>query len=145
MAIRSRWRYKYDWLTGHGMLPFESRELSRQYSMSQIRRLPYLRSMINSRMLTIRKFRKLGYTDKEIRDRVYALYDTKDWLTDGRPDIWQMLRKYRGASIDRHDYTPPRRKGSHHKGGISKGDLQSQRQRRHRKTELEKYEEGRGR
>ena len=86
----------------------------------------------------------------EIRDRIYALYDKNDWLTDdGRPDIWRMLRKYRKVSIDTvgdGHYEPPKRKGSHHKTiGVSKGHVADQKKRRKARTALEKYNEGRGR
>jgi hypothetical protein len=143
--FRTLYRYKQDYLTGKGFLPFESRELARNYNMSQIRSLPYLQNVIKARGLFISGLRKRGYKDNEIRDRIYTVYDTKDWLTDGKPDIWQMLRRYRKKTIEDNDYIPPKRKGSHHKGGISKGDLQEQRKRRKAKSFLQKYDEGRGR
>lgn len=142
---RTRYRYKYDILIGWGFLSFESRELARQYSVTQLRTLPYLQNIIKARRLFVSGLRKRGYKDNEIRDRIYTLYDTRDWLTDGKPDIWQMLRRYRKKTIEDNDYIPPKRKGSHHKGGISKGDLQGQKQRRKKKSALQKYDEGRGR
>lgn len=136
--------YRYNRLIGWGLLPFEAREIARTYSMQQIRTLPYLQSLIRARRLYISNLRSRNYPDREIIDRIYALYDRKDWLDDnGRPSIWEMLRSYRKSSIEDNDYIPPKRKGSHHKGGISKGDVAGQKARRRKKTPLEKYDEGR--
>jgi len=142
---KSQYRYKYDLLVGWGFLPFESKELAKQYSVAQLRTVSYIQNIIKARRLFVSGLKARGYKDSEIRDRIYALYDTRDWLTIGRPDIWQMLRYYRKASIDDGDYIPPKRKGTHHKGGISKGNLQGQRKRRKAKTSLQKYDEARGR
>jgi hypothetical protein len=148
---RSLYRYKQDLLTGWGFLTFESREIARTYTTKQIRTLPYLQSLIRSRRLFVSNFKKRDFPISEIRDRVYALYDKSDWLTDdGRPDIWKMIRRYRKIAIDTvgdGHYEAPKRRGSHHpKGsGISKGQLDAQRKKRKAKTNLEKYDEGRGR
>lgn len=146
---RSLYRRRMDWLSGKGFMPFEYREIARNYTMFQLRTLSYLRSLIQSRRLYVSNLRSKGLGNKEIRDRIYALYDTKDWLTAlGQPDVWQMVRAYRKTDIDSGEYFPVKRKGTHHppSSGISKGDLQGQRQRRKRKlSDLEKYERGRGR
>jgi len=143
----TQYRYKRDALINRGLLDFEAREIARNYSMPQIRSLPYLQSVIKSRGLYVSGLRKRGYKDSEIRDRIYALYDTRDWLTnDGKPDIWHMIRRYRKAKIDEGDYIPPKRKGSHHKTlGVSKGQVADQKKRRRARTALEKYDESRGR
>lgn len=144
---RTQYRYKYDLLIGWGFLSWEAREFARQYSVAQIRRLPYLKAMTRWRRLYVSNLRSRGYSDKEIINRIYALYDTRDWLTDvGRLDPWKLLKRFRKQAIDTGEYPIPKRKGSHHKGGISKGDLQSQRGRRkQRLSELERYDIGRGR
>ena len=144
---KTQYRYKYDLLTGWGFLSWEAREFARQYSMAQIRRLPYLKTMTRWRRLYVSNLRSRGYSGKEIIDRIYALYDTRDWLTDvGQLDPWKLLRRFRDQAIDTGEYTPPKRKGSHHKGGISKGDLKAQKERRKRRlSDLERYDEGRGR
>lgn len=129
---RSLYRYRYDYLTGKGFIPAESREFARQYTMSQLRSLPYLQNMIKSRGLFISNLRKRGYSNTEIRDRLYALYDTRDWLTpDGQLDVWAMLRSFRKKAIDEGEYKEKPRKGSHHpKGsGWSAGDRKSQKAR----------------
>jgi hypothetical protein len=128
----TRYRYKYNKLIKSGLLSWEAREIADKYTMTQIKQLPYAQNVMKARRLYIGNMRKRGYKDTEIRDRIFALYDTKDWLTnDGRPDVWMMIRTYRKKSITDGDYVPPKRKGSHHKiKGISKGDLQSQRSRR---------------
>ncbi len=143
----SKYRYKRDYLENKGLLPFEAREIARNYDMPQIKSLPYLQSVIKSRQLFIINLRKRGYSDREIKYRVYTLYDKKDWLVEGRPDIWQMIRRYRKTAIDKDDYNPVKRKGTHHKSGsgISKGNLTEQRKRRKAKSALQKYDEGRGR
>jgi len=143
---KTQYRYKYDLLTRWGFLSWEAREFARQYSMAQIRRLPYLKAMTRWRRLYVSNLRSRGYSDKEIIDRIYALYDVRDWLTDvGRLDPWQLLKRFRKQAVDTGEYIPPRRKGSHHPPGISKGDVTEQRKRRKARSALERYEEGRGR
>lgn len=136
------YHHKENMLTGWGFLPFEYRELSMQYTTSQLRSLPYLHNLMRSRRLFVSNLRKRGYKDSEIRDRVYALYDKKDWLTDGKPDIWKLLRTYRKKAIDTGDYIAPKRKGSHHKDkGVSKGDVEEQRQRRKERSKTRERDE----
>jgi len=143
---KTRYRYKYDLLTGWGFLSWEAREFARQYSVAQIRQLPYLRAMTRWRRLYISNLRSRGYSDREIIDRIYALYDTRDWISDiGRLDPWQLLKRFRKQAVATGEYIPPKRKGSHHPPGISKGDVAEQRKRRKARTALERYEEGRGR
>ena len=145
MAI-TRYRYNYNLLTGWGFLPFESREFARQYTVAQLRTVPYLKSMIRWRRLYVSNFRSRGYGDREIIDRIYALYDTRDWLTpDGQVDPWRMLRRFRKQAIEDTEYIPPKRNGGgHHPMGVSKGDVAGQRKRRKARTPLEKYAQGRG-
>jgi hypothetical protein len=135
----------YNILIGWGLENFEAREIAGNYWMPQIRSLPYLQSMIKSRRLYVSNLSKRNYTPEDIREKIYALYATNDCLTDGKPDVWKMIRRYRKIAIADNDYLPPKRKGSHHGGGISKGQVADQKKRRKAKTNLEKYDEGRGR
>jgi len=125
-----------------GFLDFEAREFARQYSMSEIRSLPYLVAMRRWRQLYVGNLKSRGYSDKGVATMISRLYKRLDLRTP-----WEMLRRFRKQSVDSGEYTPPKRKGSHHKEtGVSKGDTQSQKQRRQKRlSELEKYERGRGR
>lgn len=143
---RSLYRYRYDLLTGWGFLPFESREFARQYSVSQIRSLPYMVSLTRWRRLYVSNLRNRGLSNKEIIDRLKRLYGNSGWIRDGKLDPWAMLRRFRKQAIEDDEYIPPKRKGSHHKQiGVSKGDVTGQKQRRQKRlSELEKYARGRG-
>lgn len=135
---------KYMLLSSWGFMNWEARELARNYNLTQLRTLPYLLRMSRARRLYVYNLKHQGLKMSEIRDRIYALYETKDWLDNsGVPSVWEMLRYYRKTSMAQGEYVPLPRKGSHHKGGISKGDLKGQRQRRKKKTSLQKYDEGR--
>lgn len=147
---KSLYRYKYEKLKNAGILSFEAREIARQYTMTQIRKLPYIRKMVATRRLYVSNLKSKGYGDREILDRIYALYDRKDWLKVGRPDVWDMIRSFRKKDIDSGDYKPVKRGGTHHpKGsGISKGNLEAQRKKRsHHKSKNfgSQYEEKQGR
>lgn len=126
--------HRQDYLINAGFSRSESSELSRQYSMSQFRSLPYLRDMIRTRRLYVGRLKSLNYSDKEIKSSIEYLYYKNQWLdNDGNPDIWTLLKKFRKASIQSGDYTPPRKKGSHHKL-ISREDLKGQKTRRGKVT-----------
>jgi hypothetical protein len=138
---------KYMLLSSWGFMNWEARELARNYNLTQLRTLPYLLRMSRARRLYVYNLKHQGLKMSEIRDRIYALYETKDWLDNsGVPSVWEMLRYYRKTSMAQGEYFPPSRKGTHHppSSGISKGDLKSQKQRRKtRLSELEKYDRGR--
>lgn len=144
--FRTLWRYKYDLLTGWGFTPLESRLFAKQYTTKQIRTLPYLKIMTRARRLYIANLRSRGYTSHQIIQKLIDLYKKREYVRAGKLDPWKMLKAFRGAAIDRGDYKLPAKKGSHHKGGVSKGDILGQkRRRRARKTFLEEYERARGR
>jgi len=138
---KSRYSYKAELLEGRGFLPFEAREFARQYSVAQMRSLPYFVGMRRWRSLYTANLRSRGYSDEAIREAIMRLYKRLEWRSP-----WDMLKRFRGKSIADNEYIPPSRGGSHHKGGISKGDLKAQRQRRkQRLSSLERYDVGRGR
>ena len=125
--VRSQYRYKHDYLTGKGFLPWESREFARQYTMAQLRSLPYVQNLIRWRGLYVSGLRKRGLTNKQIIDRLRKLYIDRGW----EKDPWKMLKDFRKKAIDEGKYKPPPKKGSHHpKGsGWSAGDRKSQKAR----------------
>jgi len=142
---RTRWRYKYDLFIGWGFTPLEARSFAKQYTVKQIRTLPYLVALTRWRRLYISNLRKRGYSDQRIKRSLLVLYKKREWVTKGKLDPWKMLKGFRNVAIDKGDYTPPVRKGSHHKGGVTKGDIAGQkRRRRQRKTFLEDYAQARG-
>lgn len=149
--MASRYRTKYNLLIKRQFLPFEAREFARNYTTTQLRKLPYLKNMIRWRSLYVANFRSRGYSNREIISRIYALYDTRNWLTDeGQLDPWKMLKRFRQAIIDSGGDPSPGRsptRGSHHKAiGVSKGDIAGQKQRRKKRlSDLERYDIGRGR
>lgn len=144
--FRTLWRYKYDLFTGWGFTPLESRSFAKQYTVRQIRSIPYLVVMTRWRRLYIANLRKRGLTNPQIKRSLIKLYKKSQWVTKGKLDPWKMLKRFRNVAIDEGDYKPPTRKGSHHTGGITKGDIEGQKQRRKsRKTFLEEYARVRGR
>jgi len=130
---------KNAYLSKAGFLPFERKELINQYTLPQLRRLPYLVNMIRSRRLNVGKSRAKGYSDTQIAKAIMAQYNRNHWKSlDDNYDVWQLLKRFRRQSIESGDYIPPKRGGSHHKGGISKGDVAAQKQ-RVRGREIEGY------
>lgn len=120
--------YKYKFLTAAGFYHKEALEFSRQYSMNQLRTIPYLQDLIRWRRLYRDSLRKRKYTELDIRRSVTYLYYKNNWVIDKTLDPWQMLKHFRKEAIATGDYHPvPKRKGSHHKEGISKGDVIAQR------------------
>ncbi len=130
--------YKYDYFINHGFLHNEALIFSRQYTMAQIRELSYMRTMVRSRTSLRNNLIKKGLSYAQYKRYIATTYSKYRW---GKPnqetDIWKMLRKYRDEAIargkanpnDKSGYIVPVRKGSHHKGDISKGDLDRQRAR----------------
>jgi len=125
---RSQYRYRYDYLVGHGFLHNEAHEFATQYTMAQLRSLPYVQNLIRWRGLYVSGLRKRGLTNQQIIDRLRKLYVDRGW----EKDPWKMLKDFRKKAIDDGDYKPPPRKGSHHpKGsGWSAGDRKAQKSRR---------------
>ncbi len=120
---------KYQLLIQAGFTHRESLEFSRQYTIEQLRSLPYLRTIIRTRRLYRDNLRSRGYSEEQIKRSIVYLYYKNEWLgVDGTPDIWVMIRNLRRDSIESGDYQPPpKSKGSHHPKGISKGDIVGQR------------------
>jgi len=141
------YRRKYNYIQRAGFLHFEAREFARQYTAKQIKTLPYIQRMLRWRRLYVANLRHRGYSDAKIIRMIKALYVKRGWKRGASLDPWQLLRRFRQASIDDNQYIPQKRKGSHHKNiGVSKGDVVAQKERRRKRlTELEKYEIGRGR
>lgn len=121
---------KNAYLAKAGFLAFERKEIISQYTLPQLRRLPYLVNMIRSRRLNVGKLRNKGYSDAAIAKAIMAQYNRNRWKSlDDNYDVWQLLKRFRKISIETGDYIPPKRGGSRHKGGISKGDVVSQKHR----------------
>jgi hypothetical protein len=99
--------------------------------------------MIKWRRLYIANLKKRGYSDDKTMIAIINLYDRKGWLVYQRPDPWKMLKSFRQKAIDEGEYIPPKRKTSHHGVGITREQVAGQR--RHRRSALEIYDEGRGR
>jgi len=139
---------RYNQLRKWGYIREESLELSRRYTMNQLRSTPYIRDMSRWHRLYTANLRSRGLTETEIRTRVRNIYRQRHWLNpDGTINPWDMLRAFRKQSIDEGEYIPkPRKKvpGSHHP--LSRRDLDKQKQRRNRRiSDLERYARGRGR
>lgn len=125
---------KHRYLTKRGLTYNEALEFSRNYTLTQIRTLPYIRSLLLSRRRSIMNWRNAGYTDRNIQGAIANLYYRNQWLTpDGKFDPWQMLKKYRRDSINSGDYVPPK-KPKHR--GVSKGDVDGQRLRARAREKL---------
>jgi hypothetical protein len=133
--------YKFEYLRQQGLTYNEALQFSRQYTMSQIRSLPYMRKLIRTRRLYRDNLRKRGLKQKTINIMIADLYKKKKWMVGDNYDPWKMLRDFRDQAIEDGDYFPTKstlshhkkgsefEKGSHHKGEISKGDIKSQRTR----------------
>ena len=129
---------KYRYLVGNYLTHIEASEISRQYTMTQIRSLPYIQRLIRTRRLQGTNLLKRGYTASEIKRAIQTLYDKQGLDSQEPNDFWKILRKIRDQSIDRGEYTPPKRIGSHHGQGVSKGDVVGQRKRASKLTVQEK-------
>ena len=127
---RSFYSYKTDLLIKWGFLRNEAKAYADQYTTFQIRTLPYFKRLTSWRRLYVSNFKKRGFTNKEIRDKIKDLYARRGWIKKGKIDPWEMLRYFRKASIDDSEYIPVKRKGSHHKTkGVSKTDILLQKKR----------------
>lgn len=100
-SYRANRQARYKLWDKWGMLPFEAREFSKQYSIKNMRELPYLIRMGRARRLYGTNLASKGYGADEIARSILMLYRQKGWLTpDGRPDAWQMLKSYRRLVIN---------------------------------------------
>ena len=121
---------RYDYLIKSGFLPREAAEYASNYSMNQIRTVPYLQNIVRSRRLYVNNLKSRDYSDSDIRDAILRLYQRRNMIQDNTIDPWEALRRARQKAIEEGDYIPPKRKGSHHPIGVSKGQLADQRKRR---------------
>lgn len=143
--LKTLWRSKYELLIRWGFTPLEARTFARQYTTKQLRSIPYLVIMGRWRRLYVSGLKARGYSSQRILRMIARLYRKRGWITKGKFDPWKMLKRFRDIAIDEGDYRPSPRKGSHHVGGVTKGDIAGQKKRRRqRKTLLEEYEEARG-
>jgi len=106
---RTNYRYKADYLVGRGLLPDEYKEIAKNYTMEQIRTLPYIQALLSSRSLTVNNLRRSGLSNNQIRKRIVDFYEHK-----GYKSIWDIIKSYRKESIVSGKYTPLVKKGSHH-------------------------------
>jgi hypothetical protein len=147
------YKYRRDKLLKAGLLSWEARELARNYNMEQLRSFPYLQSIIKSRRLTISNYRRKGLSDKTIVKKIHDLYLRKGFVTDGKPNIWSLIRSHRRDIIAKGGDASPGvapKRGTHHPkdSGISKGNLVEQRKKRsHHKSKSfgRQYEDKQGR
>ena len=114
-----------------GFFNFEATEFSRQYSVKDMRSLPYLTKMARWRRLYGTNLASKGYGAEEIARSVQALYHKKGWITpDGSLDPWAMLRSFRKAIIaSGGDPSPgfaPTRRSHHSRKEITQAELNRQ-------------------
>lgn len=134
-----------DSLIKSGFLPSEATTLSGGYTTTQFRTLPYLKKLVRTRRLYVANLKSRGYSDNLIAQYIKDLYENKEWEREGKRDPWKMIRDARQKEIDSGNYIPPKRKGSHHGEGVSKGDVKKQKSRARGKSFLQKYAEKKGR
>jgi len=136
---------KIAWLEYSGLTNQEAQTFADQYTQSQLRQLPYFKNLLRNRRLRRAAALKAGVSKTEYNRGIRNWYVRNKLLTDdGKMDIWTMLRRYRKEAIISGDYTPPKKKGSHHKGGISKGDVEGQKKRYQQKSAYERGLEKQG-
>lgn len=133
-------------LVDYGFLPSETIIMAGGYTITDFRTIPYLQNILKARRLYVASLSKLrGYSDELIKQYIKDRYVLNGWMDGNRIDVWAMIRHYRQKAIDKGEYFPPKRKGSHHGQGVSKGDVKGQRTRSKQKSFLQKYAEKRGR
>jgi hypothetical protein len=125
-----------------GFTSDEAGEFAKQYSVAQMRSLPYLVRMRRWRYLYSVNLASKGYGADEIERSIRMLYTKKGWLTaDGQPDAWEMLKAFRKQIIQSGgDPSPgfaPRR--SHHsRAEITQAELNAQARQLRIQREIEK-------
>jgi len=109
-----------------GFTQREAEAFTSQYSVANMRSLPYLISMARWRRLYSSNLSRRGYDFYAIQHATAELYRRKGWLTpDGDFDPWRMLKAFRNQAIDSGDYIPSRR--SHHsRAEITQSELRAQ-------------------
>ena len=149
--IRVSWktRKNINALSNAGFLPFEIREM-----LSTRRRLPngkvikveplplnnpMLKEFIRERAKGIRRARRQGLSQAEIREMIIEnMYGDNDFFNEqGNPDFWQEFRQFEEEYKTKHpEYARPPKK---RRDFISKEDLEIQRRRRENQRFLEKW------
>jgi hypothetical protein len=126
---------KIAFLEFSGCTNYEAQTFADQYTLAQLRSLPYFQNLLRSRRLLRAKAIKEKLTTSQYREQIRNFYKRNGWITDGKLDVWAMLRKYRKDVIisggdPSPGLAPSAKKGSHHKEkGVSKGDVVAQRKR----------------
>lgn len=123
MTLKSR---KVEFLIKNGLNLKEARSFADQYSITDLRTLPYFRALLANRRMYVGKLKKKGYNDRQIQGTIANLYYRRGWADNGKVDEWAMLRSFRRKSIESGDYTPPKHKGSHHGEGVSVKEVEKQ-------------------
>ena len=119
MATLRQGRANY--LGNNGFLPAEARELSRT-SRGGLRS-PYFQRWIRSRRGLYQAAIRLGWTEKQYRDRIRKQYEDggfvkRDSLGRYRADVWAMLRYQEELSRRKgEEYESPWRKKTQRKSG----------------------------
>lgn len=94
----------------NGLMEFEAYEYAEAYSIREMRTLPYFVELIQQRRSYINRRRMAGDSDTTIAERIRKIYLRNKWYS-----AWDRLRAFRKKAIEVGDYTPPTKKGSHHK------------------------------
>jgi hypothetical protein len=128
------------YLTNNGLLGFEARPFSKQYSQTQMRQLPYMQRFLRSRRLYISNQRSRGLTNPQIEQAIRAWYRRNGWVDkEGRLDPWTVLRRFRKKEIESGGYVPPKR--SHH--SVREQITAEQLRQQHAKRRITKEQEAR--
>ena len=134
-------RYRYNKLKEYGFFPFEAKQLCKVPFKT-----PYMREGIKERRRTLKdamreyKERGLRFSKTEWAEIIKEMYIARNWLSEGRSDVWQMLRAWEDRYRDKHPlYSPDygRKKRAKVK---RKAEFTSK-----YATSLADYEKGRGR
>jgi hypothetical protein len=128
-----------------GFLPSEATTLSGGYTNNQFRTISYLQKLVRTRRLYVANLKSRGYADSLITQYIKDLYINSGWLSNGKRDVWKMIKEYRQRDIESGEYPESKYKGKHHGKGVSKGDVKGQRTRAKQKSFLQKYAEKKGR
>ena len=71
MTLKSR---KMEYLIKSGLNYKEASEFSGQYSLSDLRTLPYFKNLLRTRRLYQSNLKKRGYSDRQIQGTIANLY-----------------------------------------------------------------------
>ena len=107
MKYKTHRQKRYQLLRYAGFLEFEARELSKVPA-----KVPYMKKLINERMLLFRRTTKRGMVSSEYLRRIKLKYHGKGWIrkVGGKVkyDVWAMLRSFEDEYKDKvPDYVSP--------------------------------------